>query len=433
MKIFKIFFYLCLVLVFSGCIGDVEPPVKPNQKVFKDEDIYIVFALRAEQLRDYKSASQLFEKLYNKSNKKEYLYRSLQDSLVAKDNQRVVKKVDDITEGRLDDFILIRMKILALLQMEKFKEAKNLALGLVSISKDVDDYLLLSDIYIKLKKYDTALKYLESAYTRDYNEKILDKMSIVLYVNLERKKDAIAQLETHTRIHGCSKLICMRLIGFYSDENNVDGLLSTYLRLYRLNKNGEIAKRIIQIYGYKKEYIKLMGFLQESGSDDDLLLQLYINSKNYKEASPLAYKLYEDSGNVEYLGQSAIFDYESTSDKNDKMMQKRVIKKLKEVVQTQENPLYLNYLGYLLIDHNIDIKQGMKYVKRALRVEPKSAYYLDSLAWGYYKLGKCKRAYKIMKKVTKLEGGDDKEVVAHLVKIKKCRNKKVKKRGKHKK
>jgi tetratricopeptide (TPR) repeat protein len=426
---FKIFFYLVLVLVFGGCVGTAQPEVKPNQKVFEDEDAYILFALRAEQLRDCKNASKIFDRLYEKSDKKEYLYRSLKNSLVCKENQKVVEKVDGITHGKIDDFVLIRMKIIALMELEKFTEAKTLALELVGISKEADDYILLSDIYIKLKRYDTALKYLESAYVRDYNEKILDKMSIILYLNLERKKDAIAQLETHTRVHGCSELICMRLIAFYSNENNIDGLLSTYLRLYKIDKNDEISKRIIQIYGYKKEYLELIDFLQESGSDDDLLLQLYTNTKNYKKASPLADKLYKMSGDINYLGQSAIFDYESTADKNDKSMQKRVMAKLEKVVKAQENPLYLNYLGYLLIDHKLDIKQGIKYVKRALKIEPNSAYYLDSLAWGYYRLGDYEKAYKILKKVTKLDGGDDKEVLSHLKEIKKH----IKNKGKNKK
>ncbi len=424
MKMFKIFFYLVLVLIFSGCIGDVKPQIKPNQKAFAQEDSYILFALRAEEIRDYKSASKLFEKLYEKSKKKEYLYRYLENSIAAKENEKVIKKVDEITQGKIDDFTLIRIKIVALLQMQKFVEAKNLALKLVTVSKGVDDYILLSDMYIKLKKYNTALKYLESAYIRNYNEKILDKMSIILYVNLQRKKDAIAQLETHTRIHGCSKLICMRLISFYSDENNVDGLLSTYLRLYSLNKNEKIAKRIVQIYGYKKEYVKLMNFLDESGSNDNILLQLYINSKNYKKASLLAYKLYKKTADINYLGQSAIYDYESVKNKNDKSMQKRVIKRLKKVVKVEKNPIYLNYLGYLLIDHKIDIKSGMNYVRKALKIEPESAFYLDSLAWGYYRLKNCKKAYKIMKKVRTLKGGDDKEVISHMKQIKKCRNKK---------
>ncbi|EQB40659.1 hypothetical protein M947_02290 [Sulfurimonas hongkongensis] len=417
----KIILSIFLLLLFSGCVAKYEDvQVKPNEKVFEQEDTLILFALRAAELKQYDKASSIFNTLYEKSNKKEYLYESLQNDLFAQKYERAVKRVDAQMDEELEDLKLVRIKIIALIGDEKLQEARVLALALVEKSKEVDDYILVSEIYVKQKKFDTALKYLESAYTKNYNEKILDKMSIILYVNLQRNKDAIAQLETHARMHGCSKIICTRLIGFYSNENNVDGLLSVYLRYYELEKNDEIAKKIVQIYAYKKDFIKLMSFLQDSGVDDDLLLQVYINSKNYSKAAILAKKLYEDRGDLNYLAQSAIFEYESHKDKNDKKMQASVIKKLKKAIAGDKKPLYLNYLGYLLIDHSINIKEGISYIREALSIEPDSAYYLDSLAWGYYKLGDCKRAYKIISKVVKLEGGDDEEVVKHLKAIKKC-------------
>jgi tetratricopeptide (TPR) repeat protein len=295
-----------------------------------------------------------------------------------------------------------------------------LALELVQKSKEIDDYLLVSEIYVKLKHFDTAVKYLEGAYIKDYNEKILDKISIVLYVNLQRKKDAIAQLETHSRIHGCSKMICSRLIGFYSNDNNIDGLLSTYLRLYKIDSNKDIAKKIVQIYGYKKDYLKMIDFLQVNKIDDELLLQLYIQFKNYKKASPLAKEIYNDGGDISYLGQSAIFEYESSDNKNDKVMQKSVVKKLKEVINTKKDGIYLNYLGYLLIDHEIDVKKGMEYVQEALILEPNSIYYLDSLAWGHYKLGECQKAKEIIDRVVNMDGSSNSEVVKHVNSINKC-------------
>jgi lipopolysaccharide biosynthesis regulator YciM len=203
--------------------------------------------------------------------------------------------------------------------------------------------------------------------------------------------------------------------------NDMDGLLSTYLRFYEMKKSDELAKRIIQIYDYKKEYLKLMSFLEESSSNDEVLLQIYINFKHYKKASKLAQKLYEESGDLDKLGQSAIFEYEGADDKKDKKLQKRVIKKLKEVVSVEKKPLYLNYLGYLMIDNSIDVKEGIEYVKEALKENEDSAYYLDSLAWGYYKLGKCKKASQIINKANKLEGGDDPEVLEHIKIINRCK------------
>ena len=425
----RVSIFVLILLIFTAC-ATPQKKIKPNEKAFAGEDAYIMFALRAEQLRDYKGAALLFDKLYKKSSKEEYLYRALDNKLYAKEYTSVVEKVDALTQNSLENAKLIRLKIMALLALKRVDQAKTLAIKLANKTKEADDYLLTSNIYIKEKKFNMALKYLNSAYMKNYNEKILDKMAIILYVNLDRKKDAIAYLETHTRINGCSKLICNRLIGIYSNENNIDGLLSTYKRLYNVEKNEKIAKKIIQIYEYKRGYIQLTSFLEESGANDDVLLQLYITGKNYEKAYKLADKLYAKSADINYLGQSAIYEYENSGKKISEATLKNVIKKLENVaVQTQE-PLYYNYLGYILIDHDVDVKKGMEYVRKVLKENPKSAYYLDSLAWGYYKLGQCKKAKKIMDKVVTLEGGDNEEVIEHVNAIDKCLKKNYKKKGK---
>jgi len=415
----KIFTFVFVALFFVACSTQPKAP-KPSEKAFEGEDTYILFALRAEQIRDYKSAAMLFDKLYNKSSKKEYLYRSLTDELHAKEYKKVLAKVESLTHGSLSDAKLVRYKIMALVALSRLDEAKELAMALAKKTRKADDYILASDVFIKKKEYNMALKYLDSAYVQNYNEKILDKMAIILYVNLDRKKDAIAYLETHSRINGCSKLICNRLIGIYSNENNIDGLLSVYKRLYNIDKNENVAQKIIQIYAYKRDYIQLINFLEESGADDDVLLQLYITGKNYDKASKLAAKLYDEKGDIKYLGQSAIYEYESQAKNISKKELHQVVKKLEKVVEETHDPLYENYLGYILIDHDIDIKKGMEYVKNVLKNNPDSAYYLDSLAWGYYKLGKCHKSKELFDKVVKLEGGDDPEVLKHVNAVKRC-------------
>jgi len=421
-----IFLFGALMLsIFGGCTATQPSAQKGHEKAFEYEDMYILSALHLEEIGDYENSSSLFSTLYKESNKKEYLYRSLKNNLAAKDNERAISRIDEISGDSVDDFELARIKIIALMRLDRLTEAKELGMRLVEKSKSADDYLLVSDIYVKLKEYNIALKYLEGAYVKDYNEKILEKMAIILYVNLERKKDAIAQLESHSRINGCSATICNKLIGFYSNDNNIEGLLSTYLRLYKIDPSKDTANKIVQIYGYKKDYPKMIEFLEESGGDNELLLQLYIQVKDYKKAAPKAKELYEESGEISFLGQSAIFEYESSEDKNDKAMQKRVIAKLQEVIEAKREGMYLNYLGYLLIDHDIDVNRGIRYVKEALKIEQDSIYYLDSLAWGYYKLGNCKEAMKVIKKIENMHGSDNEEVVKHVKAIKKCnKNKK---------
>lgn len=426
---YKVFLVLFFSFFFIACSAVQETAPAANKKVFEQEDAYIMFALRAEQVQSYQTAAKLFEKLYQESQKKEYLVRSLENMYLAKDYESVISFVNKYSQKDvLDQRQLLRYKIASLVELRQIAKAKSLALTLAKNTQKSEDYILTADVYIKNHEYEDALKYLESAYAKEYDEKILDKMAIILYINLSRKKDAIAELETHTRVHGCSELICNRLIGIYSNENNIDGLLSVYKRKYSLKKDTEIAKKIIQIYGYNRDYVRLMNFLEESGEDDALLLQLYLSARDFQKASVLADKLYKQDASLEYLGQSAIYEYEANKNDINKKVLDSVITKLTKVVKQNSDPLYKNYLGYILIDHEIDVKLGMKYIRDVLKVKPDSGYYLDSLAWGYYKLGQCKKAKKLMLKVKKLEGGDDPEVDMHMRKINECLKKNLKRK-----
>ncbi len=427
-------FVLIVLVAFLSTSCSLSQPkvIDPNAKVFPEEDAYILFALRAEQLKDYKTASELFTELYNKSQKKEYLYRSLENELLLKEGDKIIVRIDKELKDAKYDPQLIRLKIVALIELNRLDEARDLSVKLAAKTKEENDYILASDVYIKRQEFDLAVKYLESAYALNHSEKILDKMSIILYVNLSRKKEAIALLETHSRMIGCSKLICLRLIAIYSNENNIDGLLSTSLRLYSVDKSPELAAKIVQYYSYKRDYLNLMIFLEKSHTDDDILLQLYSSAHNYKKATMLANKLYAERGDIKYLGQSAIFEYEAAKNKSDAKLLKQVVSKLQKVIKTDPQPIYLNYLGYILIDHSLNIKKGMSYIDEVLKLQPNTAYYLDSKAWGYYKLGNCKKAKEIMNHVVNLEGGKDSELQEHISEIDKClakqKTKKVKKR-----
>ncbi len=405
-------------LFFLGCSTTV-PTVKPNEKSFEQEDTFIIFALDAQERKQYRVAAEYYGILYEKSPREEYQKRYYEMLLQAQDYETVEQKAR--AELLIQDNVALRRYLItALIGSQKYEEAKTEALALVTLTKEPYDYLLLSDLYIRQQHFDTALKYLESAYLIDYNEQILDKMVVVMYINLQRKKDAIAQLESHSRIHGCSKSVCSRLAGFYSAENNIDGLLNTYKRYYELNKDEETAEAIIRIYSYQKDFAALQMFLEESAANDDMLLRLYINAKNYNKSAVLAEKLYESEGDILYLGQNAIMLFEGAEDRTDPKLVNEVIEKLKKVVNKEDNALYQNYLGYLMIDNDIEIKEGISYVKLALEKEPDSPYYLDSLAWGYYKLGQCMEADKLMKKVRDKIGDDDQEVMSHIKAIEEC-------------
>ncbi len=99
---------------------------------------------------------------------------------------------------------------------------------------------------------------------------------------------------------------------------------------------------------------------------------------------------------------------------------KSVIKKFEDVLTVLDNHVYQNYLGYILIDFDVDINKGLDFVNKALEKAPNNLAYIDSLAWGQYKLKQCKKAYENMKKVVDSAGLNDVEIKTHWEKIKEC-------------
>jgi tetratricopeptide (TPR) repeat protein len=160
-------------------------------------------------------------------------------------------------------------------------------------------------------------------------------------------------------------------------------------------------------------------FLEGNNLEDDFLLELYKRTKQPEKAYNLLKKLYTNSSNPDYLAQQAIIEFELAEDKNSVLAS--VIEKFNISLKTSSNPIYQNYLAYLLIDYDIDIPKGLVLVKKALEQDPTNIAFIDTLAWGDYKSKNCKDAYKNMKLIVDEIGLNDEEIKIHWEKIKECK------------
>jgi tetratricopeptide (TPR) repeat protein len=71
-----------------------------------------------------------------------------------------------------------------------------------------------------------------------------------------------------------------------------------------------------------------------------------------------------------------------------------------------DDPQTLNFLGYLLADHNRKVEEAVDLVRRALEVDPDNGAYLDSLGWAYYRLGRLAEARTLLERAVVRTGGD---------------------------
>ncbi len=283
---------------------------------------------------------------------------------------------------------------------------------------------MVANIYFVKQNYKKAQEYFESAYSLSKNSTSLFNLVNIQYAYLNKKEDAIAYLETHVRVYGCDYLVCTKLLSFYQEQNNIDGAISVLKRAYGEFKEQEQYHLMDKIYNVLISYLekqdiqKAIAFLEKEQIDDIKLLSLYRRTNQGDKALDLVRKLYKQSGNIELLAQIAILEFEIADDK--KSVLKSVIKKFEDVLTVLDNHVYQNYLGYILIDYDLDIKRGLGLVNKALEKAPNNAAYIDSLAWGQYKLNDCKNAILNMKKVINDVGLTDDEIKSHWKKIKEC-------------
>ena len=78
-----------------------------------------------------------------------------------------------------------------------------------------------------------------------------------------------------------------------------------------------------------------------------------------------------------------------------------------------DESLVLNYLGYTWVDQGENLKTGMDYIRKAVKLKPDDGYYVDSLGWAYFKLGNMPAAVEQLEHAVELKP-DDPVVNDHL-------------------
>jgi hypothetical protein len=409
---------LMLVTVSSAANKTVMNP-------YMLEDTFTLYALDAQVHQKYHIASKYFAELYKQTSKKEYLYQSLRMLEQSKETKAFSKKTADALLQSPDDVTLLRFEIVGLLKAGNFGEASQKGLLLSDKTKKASDYLLYAEARLKLSDYIGSVDAMKKAYALTYDDATAERITLIQYAQLGEKTEAIKFLKDHISIHGNSKVIGKRLASFYADSGKFDDAAQMYEQTYELDSDPAIAEEAVKVYAYQQDLSKMSIILEKSHINDPLLLDIYVRNKVFDKASALALKLYDHEDNILYLAQGSIYAYEAAKDKKDPIMLNTVVDGLKKATKDLDDPLYLNYLGYLMIDHDLNVSEGMGYVNRALEKQPESPFYIDSLAWGHYKLRECDEALKLIKKVESMIGTDEEEVKEHLKAIETCKTKEV--------
>jgi tetratricopeptide (TPR) repeat protein len=167
--------------------------------------------------------------------------------------------------------------------------------------------------------------------------------------------------------------------------------------------------------GKADESIQLAKSVLKGGPDDRdtyiMLSQIYMRLKRWKESEDAiaqAEKYAVRPEEKEYIRflQGSIYERQKKIDLAEQAF-RQVLQ------QNPSNSMALNYLGYMLADHNSHLEEALTLVKKALDFDPQNGAYLDSLGWVYFKLGNYDQAEESLRRAAD-KSPNDATVQDHL-------------------
>lgn len=81
--------------------------------------------------------------------------------------------------------------------------------------------------------------------------------------------------------------------------------------------------------------------------------------------------------------------------------------------ESPDSPTVLNFLGYMLADHDRDLHEAASLIDRAVAQQPDNGAFVDSKGWVLYRLGKLVEARQELERAARLTNGDP-TVLEHL-------------------
>lgn len=328
---------------------------------------YVNLNNRKKAIYHFKKATELNPKFLRGWAELAYLYE-LENDLVSA--EKIYSKL--ISRGFTNKQLIFRV-IEINIKLGNIDKAYSIAQDYLSDPKDLIDVIAM---FLNEGLYDQAEGLIKTI------ENFKDEYPQISYFNaiikLKKYKDKDAAIKAINEIP--------------EDSNIYLNALDLKIKILIYDKQYSVAEKILeqQLKKYTNNK-KLRIFLSD----------IYMLDKKFNKAKEIIEEgLKQNPGDKKLLFQLGTIYYKLKDINKSLSIMEKILKK------DPDDSSALNFIGYTLIDMGTDLKRGYELVKKALLIEPNNGYFLDSLAWYYYKTKEYKKAWEYIKKAvqnTKLD------------------------------
>ncbi len=260
---------------------------------------------------------------------------------------------------------------------------------------DKDFRLQLVRLYLRTQAHDKALKQLNRIleyYPNDLNAQV--RVALV-YGEMGNYQQAIDELSKI--LHSRPKELRVRdYLGLmYEEMKDYDQAKRTYLANLKINPNYYDTLLHLGFLLYRqKQYDEAISYLEQSKqiqpkrSEPYLLLGLtYLQQEKYL----VAIEKFQEGIQHNPTNADLHFNLGTTYDKLDRFDD--VVQEMERTLSLEpEHADALNYLGYSYADRGLKVEQALELTQRAVELKPNNGYYVDSLGWALFKVGRSDEA-----------------------------------------
>jgi len=194
-------FVIVLLLFLSGCAQKTLLPAPTHQS--HQIDATLLHAALLESQGFHTLAAKEYGRLYAMTKKRIALYKQLENLMLAKRYDEATQIVKLALQNDPDNYRLYEILATLDFQRKDYQGAIEAIKKAISLHRNAKDLEFLASIYLRQKRYDLALKYYKSAYAQEPKASTINSIAYIMYFYLDKKREAIAYLETHVRLYGC--------------------------------------------------------------------------------------------------------------------------------------------------------------------------------------------------------------------------------------